>query len=84
MALAAVACPTIPFCAQAGLRWNDLLPLTELTPMQYFRKVLSPFEVQAFTTIACECLSEPDTTSPRTGHPRATGHAPRVCPSAAR
>jgi hypothetical protein len=64
MALAAVACPTIPFCAQAGLRWTDPLPITELTPMQYFRKVLSPFEVQAFTTIACECLAEPDTTSP--------------------
>jgi hypothetical protein len=32
--------------------------------MQYFRKTLSPFEMQAFTTVVCECLSAPDTTSP--------------------
>jgi hypothetical protein len=64
LALAVFAAPSIPFCAQAGLRWDDLLPLTELKPMQYLRKALSPFEMQAFTTVVCECLSAPDATSP--------------------
>lgn len=64
MAMAMVAAPSIPFCAQPGLRWTDILPLTELRTMQYLRKFLSPFEVQVFVAVQCECVAVPDSANP--------------------
>ncbi|WP_155326470.1 urea transporter [Alkalilacustris brevis] len=64
MVMAMIAAPSVPFCAQPGLRWTDVLPLTELQTMQYLRKVLSPFEVQVFVAFECECLAVPDSFSP--------------------
>lgn len=62
--MASIAAVSVPFCAQPGLRWTDVLPLTELQTLQYLRKALSPFEVQAFVTVQCECLAVPDSSSP--------------------
>ncbi|MCC5989424.1 MAG: urea transporter [Pararhodobacter sp.] len=64
MVMAMIAAPSIPYCAQPGLNWTDVLPLTELQPLQYLRKLLSPFEVQVFVSVQCECLAVPDSANP--------------------
>ncbi len=65
MVMAMIAAPSIPYCAQPGLQWTDVLPLTELQTLQYLRKFLSPFDMQVFVTVACECLAVPDQAYPR-------------------
>lgn len=59
-ATAMIAASSIPYCALPGMRWTDLLPLTDVRPLQFARKILSPFEVQVFVTVICECLEVPD------------------------
>lgn len=63
MAMSMIAVPSIPFCAQVGLQWTDVLPLTDLRTLQYVRKMLSPFDNHAFVTVACECRAVPDAKS---------------------
>lgn len=58
--LLALAVPSIPYAATAGMTWEEPAPIVALGLVRWLGLSLSPYLADPFPLVRCECISAPD------------------------
>jgi hypothetical protein len=58
--LLALAVPSIPYAAFAGMIWEEPAPLVALGIARWLALPLSPYLAEPFAQVRCQCISAPD------------------------